>query len=60
MTGNLLIADSANNRVRMIDANGTITTIAGAGKAGAAADGALATQTNISNPDLAASGSARP
>src|SRR4051794_40925014 len=31
--GNLYIADSANNRVRRIDAAGTITTIAGTGEA---------------------------
>src|SRR5678815_3621685 len=32
--GNLIVADSANHRVRRIDQNGVITTIAGDGKAG--------------------------
>ena len=33
-TGNLLIADSANHRIRRVDARGVITTICGDGRAG--------------------------
>jgi hypothetical protein len=37
--GNMIIADEGNNRVRMIDTTGTITTIAGTGIAGFSGDG---------------------
>jgi uncharacterized protein (TIGR03437 family) len=36
---NLLVADSGNNRIRRIDTNGTITTIAGNGQSGASVAG---------------------
>jgi sugar lactone lactonase YvrE len=37
--GDLILADGGNNRVRMIDPSGTITTIAGTGAAGYGGDG---------------------
>lgn len=46
--GNLLIADSGNNRIRRVDAVGVITTLAGSGVRGMGGDGqpALAAQFN--------------
>jgi hypothetical protein len=38
--GNLYIADDANNRIRKVATNGTITTVAGTGAAGFGGDGA--------------------
>ena len=49
-SGNLFIADSANNRVREVGTNGVITTVAGNGKAGYAGDGAAATNAELSGP----------
>jgi sugar lactone lactonase YvrE len=49
--GNLYIADTGNNVVRMLDAFGNITTVAGGGTlAGAAADGGLATAASLNSP----------
>jgi uncharacterized protein (TIGR03437 family) len=42
-SGNILIADSLNNRIRMVTENGVIRTIAGAGFFGDAGDGGPAT-----------------
>ena len=50
-SGNLYIADSANNRIRMVDGDGMITTVAGTGKKVASGDGGPALKANISNPD---------
>ncbi|HXP83257.1 MAG TPA: SMP-30/gluconolactonase/LRE family protein [Bryobacteraceae bacterium] len=47
--GNLLIADSLNNRIRRIDTKGIITTIAGNGQGGSSAAGP-ATATAIGYP----------
>jgi uncharacterized protein (TIGR03437 family) len=47
--GNLLVADSANNRIRRIDTKGNITTFAGNGQSGAAAAGP-ATSTAVQYP----------
>ena len=49
--GNTYFSDSANNRVRKIDTDGVITTIAGTGKTGAAGDGGPATKAQITDPD---------
>jgi uncharacterized protein (TIGR03437 family) len=46
---NLYIADSVNNRIRMIS-NGNITTIAGTGTAGFAGDGKAATAATLTSP----------
>jgi sugar lactone lactonase YvrE len=48
--GNLYIADSSNNRIRMVDIFGSITTVAGNGVQGSAGDDGLATAAQLSNP----------
>jgi sugar lactone lactonase YvrE len=48
--GNLYISDSANNRVRRIDARGVITTVAGNGRHGYSGDGGPATRAKLSDP----------
>ena len=51
--GNLFIVDNGNNRIRKVDAQGLITTVAGS-TAGFAGDGGSATQAKFSSPlDLA-------
>jgi uncharacterized protein (TIGR03437 family) len=49
--GNLYIADKDNARVRRVDGNGIITTVAGDGKSGYTGDGGPATAAELSNPD---------
>lgn len=49
-SGQLLIADSANNRLRRIDLAGKITTIAGTGADTTSGDGALATLAQLGDP----------
>ena len=49
-SGNILIADSLNNRVRRVDSNGTITTIVGTGVAGFSGDGGPATAAQLNMP----------
>lgn len=54
--GNLYIADTGNNRIRKVDANGIISTIAGTGVAGFSGDGGPATSAELNNPgDIAIS-----
>jgi uncharacterized protein (TIGR03437 family) len=49
--GNLYIADTHNQRIRMVSAaTGTITTLAGTGHSGYAGDGGLATSAQLSEP----------
>jgi len=48
--GAILIADYDNRRVRRVDANGIISTVAGTGEAGIAADGSVATAAPLSGP----------
>ena len=48
--GNLYIADSGNNRIRKVDATGTITTIAGTGEYGFSGDGGPAVQAALYYP----------
>lgn len=49
--GGFLIADTANNRIRKVPPGGTIVTVAGAGAAGLAGDGGLATSALIYAPE---------
>jgi hypothetical protein len=46
--GNLFICDNGNNRIRKVDVNGTITTVAGTGIIGHTGDGGPAVNANIS------------
>ena len=48
--GNTYIADTDNNRVRKVDANGIITTIAGTGVTGFSGDGGAAIGAQLSTP----------
>jgi uncharacterized repeat protein (TIGR01451 family) len=48
---NLYIADSNNNRVRMVNANGIITTVAGAGPPGYSGDNGPARNAQLSYPN---------
>jgi uncharacterized protein (TIGR03437 family) len=48
--GNLYIPDVSNNRVRRVDAGGTIATIAGNGIGGFSGDGGPATSAGLNNP----------
>jgi hypothetical protein len=48
--GGFLVADRLNNRVRRVDPNGIISTIAGNGTAGFAGDGGPATSSQLNNP----------
>jgi DNA-binding CsgD family transcriptional regulator len=49
--GNVYIADSGNNRIRKVDTNGTITTVAGSGKYyGDSGDGGPAINAHLSFP----------
>jgi uncharacterized protein (TIGR03437 family) len=48
--GNLYIADKGNNCIRKVDANGTVTTVAGNGTAGSLGDGGLATAAQLNSP----------
>lgn len=56
--GGFLVADRANNRIRMVSATGTITTVAGSGApcanpAGACGDGGAATAARLNAPNRA-------
>ncbi len=48
--GNLYIADTRNDRIRMVDLAGLITTVAGTGVAGFSGDGGLATSAQLRSP----------
>src|SRR5882724_5693096 len=49
--GNLFITDVANNRVRKVDTNGVISTVAGTGIAGFSGDGGAATNAMLRSPN---------
>jgi len=46
----IYIADTSNHRVRMVDTDGTIRTVAGTGQAGYSGDGGLATEAQLDHP----------
>lgn len=48
--GNLYIADLVNYRVRKVDVNGKVTTVAGNGSEGYSGDGGLATKAELESP----------
>jgi uncharacterized protein (TIGR03437 family) len=48
-SGNLYITDFGNNRIRRVDPNGIIWTVAGNGTSGFGGDGGLATDATVSN-----------
>src|SRR5581483_11866223 len=48
--GNLFIADYGNQRIRKVDTNGIITTIAGNGTNGYSGDGGAATNASLDSP----------
>lgn len=49
-SGNLYIADEYNNRIRKVDVNGIISTVAGNGVKSYSGDGGLATTAELNNP----------
>ena len=49
--GNLVFADSLNNRIRRIDPSGTITTIAGTSQSGFSGDGGPAVAAELNFPE---------
>jgi sugar lactone lactonase YvrE len=48
--GNIFIADSHNQRIRKVDGNGTISTVAGEGFSGSLDDGVPATSARLRSP----------
>jgi sugar lactone lactonase YvrE len=48
--GSILIADSGNNRLRVVSTSGTISTYAGTGTYGYSGDGAAATKAQLARP----------
>jgi sugar lactone lactonase YvrE len=49
--GNILIADTFNNRIRQVDhLSGTITTVVGVGTRGLSGNGARALSAELNNP----------
>jgi sugar lactone lactonase YvrE len=49
--GNILIGDTTDNRIRKVDANQVISTIAGTGEAGFSGDGGKAIEAQINSPE---------
>jgi trimeric autotransporter adhesin len=49
--GNVYIADFDNNRIRLVNTAGVITTIAGTGRPGVSGDGGLATSAQLNAPN---------
>lgn len=54
--GSLIVADGSNYRVRKVDANGTVTTVAGNGIMGTSGDGGPATAAALTPGDVAVDG----
>jgi hypothetical protein len=61
MGGGVVFADSDNQRLRMVDAQGIISTVAGSGVQGSSAEGAVGTAAALDSPrGVAVSGFAAP
>ena len=52
VSGNVYIADTSNEKIRMVTSTGIITTIAGTGTWGSDGDGGAATSAQLANPYL--------
>ena len=52
--GNMFVADGYNNRIRKIDTNGIVSTVAGSGVGGTCGDGGPATSACVSHPQTVA------
>ena len=52
--GSILIADTGNHRVRRVDPNGVITTVAGTGRSGVSGDGGPAAAARLREPEAVA------
>jgi sugar lactone lactonase YvrE len=52
-SGDLFIGDAQNSRIRKVDADGIITTVAGSGNYGYSGDGGVATNASLAYPDYA-------
>ena len=50
ISGNVYIADTDNNKIRMVNSTGIITTFAGTGTKGGSGDGGAATSAHLSSP----------
>ena len=48
--GNIIISDQANQRIRLLEPNGTITTICGNGEQGYSGDGRVAENAQLNSP----------
>lgn len=57
-TGRLLIADTGNNRIRAIEPDGTLVTLAGSGEEGFGGDGGPALHSRIERPQMVVADSA--
>ena len=53
-TGKFYIADSGNNRIRRVDTEGIITTVAGTGEPGFSGDGGQASAAKLDDPEAIA------
>ena len=48
--GNIYVADTADNKIRVVNSTGTIQTVAGTGTTASTGDGGLATAAAVNNP----------
>ena len=58
-TGNLLIADTGNHRIRMVSGDGIISTVAGADSPGFSGDGGPANYARLVRPAMPISDAAQ-
>ena len=53
-TGNVFIVETDNQKIRLVNPSGIISTFAGSGTAGVAGDGGLAVNAQLNNPQAVA------